>query len=192
MSFEPRAILVRHGETAWSRSGRHTSTTDLPLTPEGRKLACDLAPVLARFPITSTLSSPLLRARETCRLAGLDHAVATLPQLAEWNYGDYEGLTSAEIQARQPGWNLFRDGCPGGESADDVARRLDPLVQKIATSHGITAVFGHGHCLRVFVARWLGLPATDGAGFQLGTASWSLLGREHDNRVVSVWGAPAV
>lgn len=192
MSFTPRAILVRHGETAWSAAGRHTSTTDIPLTPEGCAAARKLAPVLARFPVTSVLSSPLRRATETCRLAGMAATMTTLPALAEWNYGDLEGLTSSEIEAGHPGWNLFADGCPGGESAADVALRLDRVVEKIGASAGITAVFAHGHCLRVFAARWLGLPPEDGANFHLGTAAWSLLGTEHGKRVVSVWGAPAV
>ncbi len=180
-------ILVRHGETEWSRTRRHTGRTDVPLTAEGRAEARRLAERLGRRGYDQVLTSPLARAVETCRLAGLAGAAEKRPALMEWDYGDYEGRTTADIEAERPGWLLWRDGCPGGESPADVGARIDPLVAELAGAQGYVAVFAHGHVLRVLAARWAELPPEDGRRLALSTAAVSILGYEHEARVIRLW-----
>ena len=155
MATSPQSVFViRHGETAWSLSGQHTGTTDIPLTENGRARARRLRPILAKEAFQLVLTSPLGRARETCELAGLGARAALEPDLKEWNYGDYEGLSSEQIHLKQPGWMVFRDGCPGGESPEQVAARVDHLIGRVRAADGDVALFAHGHLLRVLAARW--------------------------------------
>jgi probable phosphoglycerate mutase len=184
-------VLARHGQTEWSLSGQHTGTTDLPLTDTGREQARALGPRLGGRSFAVVLSSPLARALDTCRLAGLGDSVTVREELREWDYGEYEGLTTPEIQSERPGWHLFDDGCPGGETAEAVGARLDPVVAELRDAGGDAAVFGHGHCLRVLAARWLELPARDGARLALSTATLSVLGGEHDRPVLWAWNQAA-
>jgi broad specificity phosphatase PhoE len=177
--------LVRHGETEWSRDGRHTSTTDLPLTTEGEKVARALGDRLdTEFALV--LTSPRARAQETARLAGHPEAEVD-PDLAEWAYGDLEGRTSEEIRQQLPGWTIWSGPVPGGESADEVSARLDRVVARCRASDGRVLLFGHGHSLRALAARWLGLPVTDGKLLRLDTATVSVLGYEHEASVVLRW-----
>ena len=194
----PVVWLARHGETEWSRTLRHTGRTDIPLTAEGEAEARALRSPLAAVAFDRVLCSPLSRARETCELAGLGDRAELTDDLLEWDYGDYEGRTSADIRADRPGWLLWRDGCPDGESAADVGARADRIVADLLATPaaadeegGATiAVFAHGHVLRVLTARWLDLPPADGQLFGLGTATLSRLGWEHDYRVIQRWNAP--
>jgi probable phosphoglycerate mutase len=186
----PEVVLVRHGETEWSRSGRHTGRTDLPLTDAGRREAKALRRPLAERRFAIVLTSPLTRAVETCRLAGLGAGAERRDDLMEWDYRRYEGRTQAEIRAEAPGWDLWRDGCPGGESAADVGRRADRVLAELRAADGDAAVFAHGHLLRVLAARWLGLSPEAGRIFALGTATLSVLGSEHDARAVQLWNQP--
>jgi len=179
-------VLVRHGETSWSRSGRHTGRTDIALTAAGMEQARALAGQLAGRRFDAVLTSPLRRARDTCRLAGLDRAEVR-SELAEWDYGAYEGLTTAQIRQQRPGWSLWRDGAPQGEDAEAVAARVDPLVARLRDTDQEVVVFSHGHLLRVLAARWLGLPATNGRLFALSTATISRLGTEHGKPVILGW-----
>ncbi len=183
----PEVVLVRHGETEWSRTGRHTGRTDVPLTESGRAGARTLAARLAGRRFERVLTSPLARAVETCRLAGLGDRAEQRAELMEWDYGEYEGMTTPEIKAERPGWQLWRDGCPGGETADDVGARVDPLVAELTDGRGDTAVFAHGHVLRSLGARWIELPAAAGQRLALSTAGVSILGYEHEARVVRLW-----
>jgi probable phosphoglycerate mutase len=185
-----RAILIRHGETEWSISGQHTGSTDIPLTENGRELARRLAPLLTRGTFALVLTSPLGRARETCELAGLAGIGEVDPDLTEWNYGDYEGLTPKQIHATAPGWMIFRDGCPGGESPEQVAARVDRVIARIRTVEGDIALFAHGHVFRVFAARWLGLPAAAGSHFLLDTATVSVLSHYRGIPAIRRWNAP--
>jgi probable phosphoglycerate mutase len=182
--------VVRHGETAWALSGRHTGTTDLSLTEHGRAVARRLRPALADTPFSLVLSSPLRRARETCELAGLGAHAAIDQDLEEWNYGEYEGLTLPQILDRRPGWMIFRDGCPGGETPAQVGARVDRVLCRVRAAEGSVALFAHGHVLRVLVARWLGLPAGGGAHFLLETATLSVLSAYRDAPAVRIWNAP--
>lgn len=193
----PVVWLARHGETEWSRALRHTGRTDLPLTAAGEREARLLRKPLAAVSFDRVLSSPLSRARETCELAGLGGRAELRDDLLEWDYGDYEGRTSADIRRDRPGWLLWRDGCPNGESAADVGTRADRIVAELLAtpapddgSGATIAVFAHGHLLRVLCARWLGLTPADGQLFGLGTATLSRLGWEHDYRVIQRWNAP--
>ncbi len=179
-------LLIRHAETEWSANGRHTGRTDLPLTSAGRQRAQAMAARLDRR-FERVLVSPLRRARETCSLCGLGDRAETLDQLVEWDYGRYEGLTSAEIKAQRPDWSLWRDGCPGGESPAEVAARADTAIAALAGLRGSAAIFAHGHILRVLAARWLGADAGFGARLMLGTGTISVLGFEHGLRAVSRW-----
>ena len=180
--------VVRHASTAWTRTGQHTGRTDIPLDDDGRKAATALAPSLAAIGADRVYSSPLERARETCALTGLTEPCEIDPDLLEWDYGEYEGRTTAQIHHDRPGWDLFRDGCPGGENASDVGRRADAFLAKISEAGERSVIaFAHGHVLRVMVARWLGLPPNRGASFMLSAPSVSTLGREHDNAVVVRW-----
>ena len=181
--------LVRHGETEWSLSGQHTGITDIPLTENGRKVARLLEPVLAKEDFALVLTSPLQRARETCQLAGLGEHAEIDRDLMEWNYGEYEGLTPRQIHAKIPGWMIFRDGCPGGESPEQIGARVDRVVARVRALEGHVALFAHGHVFRVFAARWLGLPATAGRHFLLGTATLSILSYYRDIPAVKRWNA---
>jgi broad specificity phosphatase PhoE len=183
-------VLVRHGETEWSRDLRHTGRTDIPLTAKGRAEAASLLAPLSAWSFEGVVSSPLDRALETCRLAGLGDAAETNEALLEWDYGDYEGITTAEIRKGRPDWFLWRDGCPAGESAADVGARVDPLVERLKAGEGTVALFAHGHLLRVLAARWLGLPPQNGALFALSTATLSVLGFERETAVITRWNAP--
>ena len=180
-------LLARHGETEWSANGRHTSSTDLPLTANGRRLAQGLAPRLAERPFALVLTSPLRRAVETCELADLRAKAQIRDDLREWDYGEYEGRTTAEIQRRRPGWSLWQDGCPNGETAAGVGTRADRVIAEARAADGDVVVFGHGHMLRVLAARWLGLQPGEGALFALATGTLSALGYEHDTAVILSW-----
>ena len=180
---------MRHGETAWSLDGRHTGRTDLPLLPAGEAQARALRPTLAAFTFTAVLTSPLVRARETAALAGLDHGVAVDPDLAEWDYGAYEGMTHEQISQKNPGWNLFQDGAPEGESPAEVGQRADRIIDRFLALKGNIALFSHGHFLRTLAARWLGLDAGSGALFTLNVCSLSILGFERGRRVLQLWNS---
>ena len=184
-------IVVRHGETEWSLNGRHTGTTDLPLTDNGRRLATLLRPVLATRIFALVLVSPLQRARETCALSGIGGTAVVEPDLVEWNYGQYEGLTTEQIQETAPGWLLFRDGCPGGESPNEVGERVDRVITRARAVAGDVALFAHGHVLRVVAARWLGYPPAHGSRFLLDTATVSILGWYRETPAVKRWNAPS-
>jgi broad specificity phosphatase PhoE len=183
----PCAVLVRHAETEWSLAGRHTGRSDPPLTEHGREAATRLAPLLAAHEFALVLVSPSRRARETCELAGLGAAAALREDLLEWDYGDYDGLTSKEIRERRPDWRLWRDGCPGGERASDVGGRADRVVEELASAHGEVAVFSHGHMLRVLGVRWIALEPAAGARLGLSTGALCRLGHEHGERIVAAW-----
>jgi probable phosphoglycerate mutase len=176
----PEIHLVRHGETEWSLSGRHTGRSDIPLTPNGEEAARRLAGRLQGLSLSAVWSSPSQRARNTCTLAGFGEGAVIKPDLSEWDYGAYEGITTKEILAGRPGWRLFRDGCPEGEAAADVGARADRIVAELRAAAAPVLVFSSSHFLRVLAARWLGLPPEDGARFVLDTASISVLGYEHD------------
>lgn len=185
----PQIYLARHGETAWSLSGQHTGSTDLPLTPKGEENARRLGTRLRNHKFAKVLTSPLQRARRTCELAGLAGVAQVDPDLVEWNYGEYEGLTTAQIHAKRPGWQLFRDGCPGGESPDQAAARADRVVAGLRAVGGNVLLFSSGHFLRMLGTRWLELPPADGRCFLLSTASLSILGYEHSvaEPVLRLW-----
>ncbi len=185
----PFIYLARHGETAWSLTGQHTGTTDLPLTECGEENARRLGKRLGGQRFDRVFTSPLLRARRTCELSGYGDVAEVDPDLVEWNYGDYEGRRTAEIHAERPGWLLFRDGCPNGESPTDVAARADRVVERIRAIDGDVLLFSSGHFLRTLVARWLSLPTLAGSYFLLNTASLSILGYEHSlaEPVIRLW-----
>jgi broad specificity phosphatase PhoE len=180
-------VVVRHGQTEWSTNGRHTSHTDLPLTEEGRVRAAALAPRLAEWDFSLVLTSPLLRARETCELAGLGELAVVDEDLQEWDYGEYEGLTTPEIREQNPEWVLWRDGCPGGEEPDQVGARADRVVDQLRDVDGHAVAFAHGHFLRVLTARWIEMPVAAGARFALSAAAISVLGHERETQVVWHW-----
>jgi broad specificity phosphatase PhoE len=182
-------VLVRHGETEWSRDGRHTGRTDLPLTERGRENARRVGERLAGSEFARVLSSPLRRALDTCRLAGYADRVEVREELAEWDYGEYEGRRTSEIHEERPDWLLWRDGCPGGERPEHVGARADRLLADLAGTSGDVAIFGHGHMLRVVTARWLEEPPSAGARYVLGTATLSVLGWEHDWHAIRTWNA---
>jgi broad specificity phosphatase PhoE len=180
-------VLVRHGETEWSRAGKHTGRTDVPLTEGGRRQAQLVGAALADRHFAAVWTSPLSRAAETCRLAGFGDVAAPKDELVEWDYGEYEGRTTAEIRRERPGWTLWRDGVPGGETADEVKARADRALAEAASAGGDVLVFAHGHLLRVLAARWLGLEPADGRFFALDPATLSMLGYERETRVVRLW-----
>lgn len=180
--------LVRHGETEWSRSGRHTSVTDLPLLPEGERGAKELAPRLAGIEFAQILTSPRRRARQTAELAGFPGAVVD-EDLVEWNYGEYEGVTTPEIHQRNPGWSVWEGVTPGGETPAEITTRLDRVIARVRGANGDTLVFGHSHCLRALAARWLGEPVSIGRFFWLGTSTLSMLGEDRGTPVVRLWNA---
>ena len=189
----PLVYLARHGETAWSLAGRHTGLSDLPLTEAGERQARRLGERLRGLAVAKVFTSPLRRAARTCELAGFGAAAETVPDLVEWDYGDFEGRTSAEIKAARPEWRLFRDGCPGGESPAQVGARADRLVERLRAAEGDVLVFSSGHILRSLAARWLKLEVGAGARLLLGTASLSALGYEHalDEPVIRLWNEVA-
>ena len=180
-------MIIRHAETEWSLNGRHTGSTDLPLTESGRAKGQLIGPALAEFDFEQVWTSPLRRAADTCRLAGLGDIAQTRAELVEWDYGDYEGITTAEITAARPGWDLWRHGAPGGESPADVARRADSLVAELASMGGDVAVFSHGHFSRALAVRWVGLPIEAGRRFALGTGTISVLSWHRDVAVIARW-----
>jgi broad specificity phosphatase PhoE len=180
--------LVRHGETEWSRDGRHTSTTDLPLTDEGRRVAEGLRDRLDDDPFALVLTSPRQRARETARLAGHGDALVD-DDLAEWDYGDLEGLTTPQIRESHRDWTIWDGAVPGGETAEQVSGRLDRVVACCRAADGRVLLFGHGHSLRALAARWLDLPVADGRHLRLDTATVSVLGWERDTPVVLRWNS---
>ena len=180
-------LLARHGETEWSASGKHTGRTDVPLTETGRRQAEELGLRLRGRSLAAVLTSPLSRAREPCRLANLGERAAVRDELREWDYGDYEGLTTAEIRESRPGWLLWRDGCPGGETAAQVGGRADRLIDELRGLGGDAAVFAHGHVLRVLAARWIELPPEGGGRLLLTTATLSVLGYEREVPVIRLW-----
>ena len=182
----PVVYLARHGETAWTISRQHTGMTDLPLTARGEVEAGQLGERLEGLSFAGVLTSPLQRAVRTCELAGFGAAAEVEPDLLEWNYGAYEGRTSADIRAERPDWQLFRDGCPGGESPDQVGARADRVARRVRAMRGDAVLFSSGHFLRVFAARWLGLEPGAGRYFLPGTASLSAVGYEHG------WSEPAI
>jgi broad specificity phosphatase PhoE len=185
----PSIYLARHGETSWSLSGQHTGVTDLPLTERGEQNARSLAGRLSGVTFGQVFTSPLRRARRTCELAGFGAVAAIDPDLVEWNYGEYEGVRTADILAKRPGWQLFRDGCPGGESPAQIGSRADRVVARLRAIAGNVLLFSSGHFLRVLSARWLGLEPGAGRYFVLSTASLSALGYEHDatEPVIRLW-----
>jgi broad specificity phosphatase PhoE len=179
--------LVRHAETEWSKSGRHTGRTDVPLTDEGRERARELAVRLAGREFALVLVSPLERARETARLAGLADECQVREDLLEWDYGDYEGITTPEIREQRPDWYLWRDGVPNGETADEVAARCDRIIDEALSADGNVALFAHGHILRALAARWVEEPVAFGGRLFLSTGSLCILGFEREVRVVRLW-----
>ena len=176
----PEIYLVRHGETEWSASGKHTGRTDIPLTPAGEEAARHIAVRLSGLTFSAVWSSPSQRASKTCALAGFGSQAVTKAELAEWDYGAYEGLTTKQILAERPGWRLFRDGCPRGELTSDVGARADLIIGQLRQTDGTIVIFSSSHFLRVLAARWLGLQPEAGGLFVLDTASISILGYEHD------------
>jgi broad specificity phosphatase PhoE len=182
-----RIFIVRHGETAWSKIGRHTGRSDVPLDAKGEEEARGLVATLAGLSVAAVFVSPLQRARQTCALAGYDDAAVVDPDLVEWDYGAYEGLTSEEIQVERPGWTLFQDGVMGGETIDQVAVRVARVIARCRVVDGDVLLFAHGHLLRILTARWLGFPAVAAQHLQLATASPSTLGYEHDWTTLLSW-----
>jgi broad specificity phosphatase PhoE len=185
---DDRVFLVRHGETEWSKSGRHTSVTDLPLTPEGERVAANLKERLAGESFDLVLTSPRQRARRTAELAGYPDAEVD-DDLVEWNYGDYEGITTAEIRKTVPGWTVWDDPVPNGETPAQLTTRLDRVVARIAAVPGDVLVFGHSHALRGLTARWLELDVTEGRHFVLNTATLSTLGWERGSPAILHWNS---
>jgi broad specificity phosphatase PhoE len=188
-SMADRLFIVRHGETEWSRSGQHTSHTDLPLTRHGVEQGEVVSGKLSGEAFEMVLCSPLARARETCRLAGFGDAAELCADLHEWDYGDYEGLTTPQIRQRRPDWWLWRDGCPNGESPEETGDRLDRVLERFAAVEGDVLAFAHGHSLRVLTARWLGLPVATGAHFKLAAAAIGVLGHERATPTIDRWSA---
>ena len=186
----PEVWLVRHGETEWSKSGQHTSTTELELTEHGVEVACTLKERLAGEEFSLVLTSPRVRARKTAELAGFEDAEVD-DDLAEWAYGEYEGITTAEIRETVPGWTVWTHPTPGGETAEEVGARLDRVVARARAVDGDTLIVGHGHALRVLAARWLDQPVAEGRFFRLDTATYSVLDHEHEYPVLRTWNAPA-
>ena len=187
MADHHRIWLVRHGETEWSKSGQHTGRTDIPLTPTGEQQGKALGRHLAGRQFALVLTSPLARARETCRLAGLASAAQPSDDLLEWDYGLYEGRTTAEVRAEQPGWSIWTTPMPKGETVEQVGERTRRVIERVAAVDGDVALFAHAHVLRILAACWIGLPPINGRSLTLGTASLSVLGYERQTRVIEVW-----
>lgn len=187
MGDRPRVWLVRHGETEWSRNGRHTGRTDIPLTPAGRRQAEALGRHLAGRAFALVLTSPLVRARETCRLAGWGDVAEVTDDLREWDYGIYEGRTTAEVRAREPGWTIWTATVLEGEAVEQVGRRCQRVIERARAAGGDVALFAHAHVLRILTACWIGRPPVDGRLLALDTASISILDHERETRVIGVW-----
>jgi broad specificity phosphatase PhoE len=185
----PHLWLARHGETDWSAAGRHTGLTDVSLNDTGRAAARALGALLAGQEFDAVLTSPLRRAVDTCAIAGYSAQARVDDDLREWDYGEYEGVTTDEIRRARPGWSIFDDGCPGGESIDEVAARADRVIERVREHDGAVLAFGHGHSLRVLAARWIGLPGTAGAHLVLATATLSVLGWERETAAITRWNA---
>ena len=186
----PVVYTVRHGETEWSISGQHTGVTDIPLTAHGEEVAHRLAERLKGLKFAAVFTSPLQRARKTCDLAGFGAQAEVLSDAIEWNYGKYEGVKTVDIEKERPGWNLFRDGCPGGEDAAAIGARADRVIARIRAVKGDVIVFSSSHFLRVFAARWIGMPPNGGAHFVLSTAAVNMFSYEHhslDEPVIRLW-----
>jgi broad specificity phosphatase PhoE len=183
----PEVVLVRHGETEWSREGKHTGRTDIPLTEQGRRQAQAVGAALHERRFALVLTSPLARALETCRLAGFGDVAEQRDELREWDYGAYEGRMTIEIRRERPGWTLWRDSVPEGETIDEVAARVDRVIDELRAVQGDALLFAHGHVLRVLAARWLGLEPQNGALFALDPASISALGHERETPVIRLW-----
>jgi broad specificity phosphatase PhoE len=184
------AVVVRHGETQWSRESRHTGRTDVPLTDRGRGEARQLREALAVHEYVAVYASPMQRALETAQLAGFGADLIVDDDLHEWDYGEYEGLTSEQIREKRPGWVLWRDGCVGGETIEQVARRADRVIERFRAAGGDVLAFAHGHILRILAARWIEMPASAGQRFVLSPASPSTLGYEHEWTALRAWNAP--
>ena len=180
-------VLVRHGETEWSLSGQHTSRTNLPLTEKGRERAKRLGPALAGWHFALVLTSPLLRARETCEIAGFADRAEICEDLREFDYGEYEGLTTPQIRELNPGWSLWRDGCPGGEQPAEAGARADRVIERMRAADGDALAFAHGHIFRILTARWLQFDAAVGARFALSAGALCVLGYERETEVIQVW-----
>jgi len=180
-------VIVRHGETEWSANGRHTSRTDLELTERGRQRALALRSELGGRKFSVVLCSPLLRARETCELAGFGEVAVVCEELREWDYGEYEGLTTPQIREKNSGWNLWRDGCPGGETPEQVGSRADVAISRLRSTEEDSLAFAHGHILRVLSARWIGMEPAAGARFALAAGAVGALGYERETEVVARW-----
>jgi broad specificity phosphatase PhoE len=192
LAMPPRLHLIRHGETEWSVSGQHTGRSDIALTARGEDEARTLAPRLQDIQFAHVLSSPLKRARQTCELSGLGAAAVINTELAEWDYGDYEGQRSADIREQRPDWNLFRDGCPRGEMPAQVSDRADRLIATLLALDGNVALFSHGQFGCALAARWIGLPLIEAQHFKLGTASLSILGHDPHHpevAVIALWNS---
>lgn len=185
--YRQQVVLVRHGDTEWAVQGRHTGRTDVPLTERGRQQAASLARLLQGRKFARVLVSPLQRALETCRLAGFGDVAEVREDLAEWDYGGYEGRTTPEILAERPGWTLWDDGVPGGETVEDVGRRADRVIAEVRATDGDVAIFAHGHILRILAARWIDLAPKGGQLFALDPAGVSVLGYEHTWAVLAHW-----
>jgi broad specificity phosphatase PhoE len=182
-------VLVRHGETEWSASGKHTGRTDVPLTEEGRRQSAAIGAALQGRRFALVLTSPLSRALESCRLAGFGDVAQVRDDLREWDYGEYEGRTTPEVRKERPGWTLWSDGVPGGETAGEVRARADRVLAELRAVDGDSLVFAHGHLLRVLAARWLGLEPVAGRLFALDPATISILGYERETPVIRQWNA---
>jgi probable phosphoglycerate mutase len=187
MAVKNHIWLIRHGETPWTLSGQHTGKTDIELTATGKLMAKAIGRELAGRRFDLILTSPRARAHETCRLSGYGENAAIDDNLQEWDYGAYEGRTSADIKKEVPNWSLWREGVPGGETSEEVSARVDSVIQRAALCPGDVALFAHGHVLRVLAARWVGLPPLGGRYFSLDAGSIGILGQEHDLRVISQW-----
>lgn len=184
-------VLVRHGETAWSKSGRHTGKTDVPLTEEGRRQATQIGRALAGRQFDRVFVSPLSRARDTCIVAGLGNQMVIRQELVEWDYGDVEGRTTPDMRRRVPGWTVWSGPLPGGEPIESVGTRCDRVIADLRAMGGRAAVFGHGHCLRILAARWLGLSPLDARLFELFAGAICVLGFEHDQAAIGLWNSTA-
>lgn len=183
-------VLARHGETEWSRTHRHTGRTEVPLTEEGRRDGERLGAALRGREFGTVLCSPLGRARETCELAGFAGRGEIRDELREWDYGEYEGLTTAEIREKRPGWTVWNGGCPGGETVDEVARRVDPVVADLRKADADVILFAHGHLLRILSARWLEAPGDFGAHLVFATGRYGVLGHERETPALTGWNLP--
>ncbi len=182
-----RIVLVRHGETEWSRDGLHTGRSDIPLTDRGRRQGEALRPCLQAWSFGRVLTSPMQRAMQTCRLAGLAGQAEVREDLAEWDYGEYDGKATAEIRRNHPGWTVWTGDLPGGETAEQVGARADRLIEELRVAQGDVALFGHGHFFRVLGARWIGLPPDRGRSFALDAAAICVLGHERETPVLWSW-----